>query len=144
MGVSLLESLPGDGCLLANQEASQLAGAAVTGHPQPISSSRIKACQYYGGGGSGDHPVSLSVTAYADVANAHLAIQSFIDVGGKIGAAPTRISLGDEAIIYKLGSAVGAQVRRGAIGFTVLVQSGATPDAMQRAARIIFGRLFPA
>jgi hypothetical protein len=86
------ESAPPDACLLlTGQEASQLAGATVLGTSGESGS--VAVCKYEGKKAT----VSLAITAFADVAGAHVQIR------GTHGVALTSSHPGQEAVVYPGG-----------------------------------------
>jgi hypothetical protein len=145
-------TLPSDVCtLLTDQEASQLAGAPVTGHTSAavrglFQGGTTAPCHYYGDHGTGDHPVTIYVTSFADAGAAQTFVQGQTDLYKTAAQGFQSVSgIGDEAIEYKAGSAAVVQARLGSL--VLLVQGGndefAAPSmsALEDAAKAALGRL---
>jgi hypothetical protein len=122
-------TLPSDACtLLTDAEASQLAGAPVTSHTAPAVSGLFQGgttapCHYYGDLGTGDHPVTLWVTSFADAGAAQTFMQGQTNLYKVAAQGFQSVSgIGDEAIEYKAGSAAIVQARRGSL--VVMLQGG--------------------
>jgi hypothetical protein len=128
-------SLPSDACqLLTNDEASQLAGASVTGQPGPPGTA-ARLCLYHG-----TNEVTLTATAYADVAGAHGYIEALLT---SLNGLPAKVpNVGDETYQYSAGNAGGFGARRGTI-VVVVIATGSAPsaDALAAAAKSVVGRL---
>jgi hypothetical protein len=128
-------ALPSNACqLLTDQEASQLAGGPVTGQPGP-QGLPAKLCVY-----RGTNRVTLTATAYPDVAAAHSFVEALLT---SLKGLPAKVSgVGDETYQYSTAGVGGFGTRRGTIVFVVLA-TGSNPsaDALTAAAKSVLGRL---
>ncbi len=144
-------TLPADACtLMTNDEASTLAGTAVTGNTGTQTTGVYQGgttapCDFYGPGGTGDHPVTLWITSFASADAAHTFIQGETNLY-KIGQGfKTPSGLGDEAIEATIGGMTGVQARVGSL--VVQLNAGSrdypAPDssAMEAMVQTIISRL---
>ncbi len=128
-------ALPSNACqLLTDQEASKLAGATVTGQPGPQGTA-ARLCMY-----RGTHEVTLTATAYADVAAAHGYIEALLT---SLKGLPSKVpGVGDETYQYAAANAGGFGARRGTIVILVIATGSApSADALTSAAKSVVGRL---
>lgn len=143
-------SLPANACaLLSDQEASSLAGSPVTGHQSgPITTlyagGTSALCQYYGDNGTGDHPVHLFVTSFADSDALQKLFASRKKLSQTVGGADVD-NIGDEAVAYKVGGAAEILIRDGSLFVELNAGSEDYPapamSALEDAARTVVGRL---
>jgi hypothetical protein len=145
-------TLPADACtLLTDQEASQIAGGTVKGNTaSPVEGefapgATTGACHYYGDQGTGDHPVSVTVTSFSDTGAAQKFMQSRSTLGKRLPGYESVANLSDEAFAYNLPSASQVLIRRGSLVLELDAGSKDFPapplSALEAAARTANGRL---
>ncbi len=144
-GGGIAVALPADACkLFSAQEASTLVGATVHQFAS-TSIQNLRGCSWNGDNGTGDHPVSLHITSYKDVATATLTVQAAEHTASLINAPSQKPNVGDEAIVFKLpggqDALTGGYVRKGSIVINLVAPGTTSLGAVGTAITTVTGRL---